>query len=71
MPNIWRLGHVRDTKFGNDVSNEMLLNAAQKKNRATGFTVSELLSENQQGSEGKFTTLHPRHKIRLKRSLPN
>ena len=27
--NIWRLGRVRDTKFGTDVPNEMLLNAAQ------------------------------------------
>ena len=26
--NIWRLGQVRDTKFGTNVSNEMLLNAA-------------------------------------------
>ena len=29
LPNIWRLGLVRDTKFGTDVSNEMLLNAAK------------------------------------------
>ena len=27
--NIWRLGRVRDTKFGTDFSNEMLLNAAK------------------------------------------
>ena len=27
--NIWRLGHVRDTEFGTNVSNEMLLNAAK------------------------------------------
>ena len=26
--NIWRLGQVRDTKFGINISNEMLLNAA-------------------------------------------
>ena len=26
---IWRLGRVRDTKFGTDVSNEILLNAAK------------------------------------------
>ena len=26
LPNIWRLGQVRDTKFGTNVSNEMLLN---------------------------------------------
>ena len=29
LPNIWKLGRVRDTKLGTDVSNEMLLNAAK------------------------------------------
>ena len=29
LPNIWRLGGVRDTKFGMTVSNEMLLNVAK------------------------------------------
>ena len=29
LPNIWRLGRVRDTKFRMNVSNEMLLNAAK------------------------------------------
>ena len=29
LPNIWRLGQVRDTIFGTNVSNEMLLNAAK------------------------------------------
>ena len=29
LPNIWRLGRVRDTKFGINVSNEMLLNVAK------------------------------------------
>ena len=28
-PNIWRLGLFRDTKFGKNTSNEMLLNAAK------------------------------------------
>ena len=27
--NIWRLGYVRDTRFGMDVSNKILLNAAK------------------------------------------
>ena len=44
LPNIWRLGLVRYTKFGLDVSNKILLNAA--KCRVTAFTVSELLREN-------------------------
>ena len=47
MPNIWRLRRVRDTKFGMNVSNEMLLNA-----RVAAFIVSELLRENQQGGGG-------------------
>ena len=29
LPNIWRLGQVRDTKCGTDVSNEILVNAAK------------------------------------------
>ena len=29
LPNIWRLGRVRDTKFGTYVFNEILLNAAK------------------------------------------
>ena len=29
LPNIWRLGWVRNTKFGTNVSNKMLLNAAK------------------------------------------
>ena len=29
MPNIWRLGQVRDAKFGTNVSNEKLLNATK------------------------------------------
>ena len=29
FPNIWRLGQVMDTKFGTNISNGMLLNAAK------------------------------------------
>ena len=29
LPNVWRPGQFRDTKFGMDASNEMLLNAAK------------------------------------------
>ena len=29
LPNTWRMGRVRDTKFSRNVSNEMLLNAAK------------------------------------------
>ena len=31
LANIWRLGRVRDTKFGTNVSNKMLLNAVKWK----------------------------------------
>ena len=31
LPNIWRLGRVRDTKFSTDVSNKTLLNAENVK----------------------------------------
>ena len=47
---------VRDTKFGTNLFNEKLLNAA-KCYRATAFPVSELLWEKQQGlgDEGECT----------------
>ena len=47
FPNIWTLGQIRNTKFGINVSNKMLLNAAFA--RVTPCTVSELLRKNQQG----------------------
>ena len=31
LPDIWRLGRVRDTRFGTDVSSEPLCNAAKCK----------------------------------------
>ena len=46
LSNIWRLGRVKDTKVGTNVSNKMLLNAANT--RATAFTVFDLLRENLQ-----------------------
>ena len=56
LPNIWRLGRSRDTKFGRNVSNKMLL-------RVTVFTISELLRENQQGSKLS------RNQVRVKLSI--
>ena len=29
LPNIWRLGQLKDTKFDTNISNQMLLNAAK------------------------------------------
>ena len=46
LSNIWRLRQVRYSKFGTNVSNKMLLNAA--KCQVYSFTVSELLRENWQ-----------------------
>ena len=45
LPSILRLGQVRDTKFGPNVSNKLLLHAP--KCQGYGFTVFELLRENQ------------------------
>ena len=47
FPNIWIKGQVRNTTFGSNVSNEILLNAIKCKGAT--FNVSELLKENQQG----------------------
>ena len=55
FPNIWRLGRVRNTKFGTNVFNKMLLNPANA--RVTAFTISELWREHQQGD--KITPLLP------------
>ena len=53
LPSILRLGQVRDTEFGQNVSNKMLLNAP-KCQGYSAFTVFELLRENQPGV-GKIT----------------
>ena len=54
MPNIWRLGQVRDTKFGTDVSNEMLLSAAKRQDyRFYSFWV---IKGKTTWEEGKITT---------------
>ena len=50
FPNIWRLEPVMNTKFGSNISNKILLNAA--KCQGTAFTFSELLRENQQEGGG-------------------
>ena len=40
LPNIWRLGRVRYTKFGRNVSNEMLLNAAKCQGYSSNLSVT-------------------------------
>ena len=36
FPNVWRMGEVRDAKFGTNVCNEVLLNAAKCQGRRLG-----------------------------------
>ena len=55
FPNIWRLGQIRDTKFGTNVFEKAILNAA--KYQGYSFYLSELIRENQLG--GKNTLLSP------------
>ena len=45
FPNIWRLARAKNTKFGTNVSNKMLLNAAKYQGYRSYF--SESLRENQ------------------------
>ena len=63
LPNIWRLDRVMDTKYGTNVFNRMLLNAA--KFRVIAFIVFELLRENQLGGGGNYP---PPTQIRVKRT---
>ena len=57
LPNIWRLGRVMDTKFGMNVSNRMLLNAA----KFQGYSSYRfLVIKRKSTGGGKITpTLHP------------
>ena len=62
-PNNWRLEWFRDTKFGRNVSNKMLLKAA--KSKVAAFTVSELLSQIKHRGRGLANyPLSPRLKLR-------
>ena len=67
LPNIWRLGRVRDTKFGTKVSNEILLNAA--KCQGYGFyrfwviKGKPTVPPSRLGLQGKLTFEHNHSKI--------
>ena len=67
LPNIWRLGWVRDTKSGTDVSKEMLLNAENR--GVTTSTVPELLREKQQEGGGRVKL--PPSSLRLGLTIRN
>ena len=62
LPNIWRLGQVMDTKFGANVSNRMLLNAA--KFQGYSFYRSWVIKGKPTGGAGK---LPPPTQIRVKK----
>ena len=55
LPNIWRLGQVRDTKLGTDVSNKMLLNAA----KCQGYIFYRFWVIKEKPTESKVTPAPP------------
>ena len=57
LPNIWRLGKFRDTKFGTDVSKEMLLNGANC--QGYRFYRFWVIMGKTTGGEGKITPPPP------------
>ena len=59
LPNTWKLGRVMDTKFGTNVSNRMLLNAA--KSRVYSFYRSWVIKGKPTGGRGGKITApsHP------------
>ena len=58
LPNIWRLGQVRDSKFSINISNEMLLNAA--KCQGYSFYHFWVIKGKQTGGEGCLNYPTPR-----------
>ena len=62
LPNIWRLGQVRDTKFDTNVSNEMLLNAA--KCQGYSFYLFWVIKGQPKRGGGKITLLPPSTQIK-------
>ena len=57
LPNIWRLGQFRDTKFGTDISKEMLLNGANC--QGYRFYHFWVIMGKTTGGEGKITPPPP------------
>ena len=45
LPNIWGLGQIRDTKFGTDISNEVLLNAGKCTVQKMKFSIKDFFSK--------------------------
>ena len=64
FPNIWRLGQVMDTKFGTDVTNQMLENAA--KYQSYSFNRFWVIKEKLTGGRGG-KIIPPPTQIRVKK----
>ena len=60
LPNIWRLGRVRDTKFDKDISNEMLLNAAKRQS----YSFHRFLVITGKPTGGKITPSHTQIRVK-------
>ena len=58
LPNIWRLGQVMDTKFGMNVFNRMLLNAAKFQGYSS-YRFLVIKRKSTEGGGGKITPTHP------------
>ena len=56
LPNIWRLGRDMETKFGTNVSNRMLLNAA----KFQGYSLYRFWVIKRKSTGGKITPAPPR-----------
>ena len=56
LPNICRLGQVRDTKFGKNVCNKKLISAA--KCQGSSFMRFELIKGKTTGGEGNYPPPH-------------
>ena len=67
LPNIWRLGWVKDTKFDMDVSNEILLNAA----KCQGYSFDYFWVIKGKPTWGKITPRTPRLGLKRHDSFQN
>ena len=71
LPNIWRLGKVRNTKFGTKISSKMLINAAKFQGYRFYRFWSELLKENQLWEGGRGDSINPKLRLMQKASIFN
>ena len=62
LPNIWRVGRVMDTKFGMNVSNEMLLNAA----KFQGYSLYRFWVIQGKPTLGKITPTPTRIRVKMR-----